>query len=194
MGLGNFSFEHPLKPLHPKWRIDGLGVPRISEEWVSLSVKKSSGRETRANVHRSRPSELGDSYRIASPTPSIHNTPTRCALLQKPSRRPSSRRSVPCAETIPHYNKDEQQLTGRIGTLQLANYCTDLKSLIAPLDDGDRYVFRLNHSRVRSTSLASSRPCSIHRPFPSGRAPPRTTTTVATTTTATTPPTRIRAR
>jgi hypothetical protein len=32
---------------------------------------------------------------------------------------------------------------------KLANYCTDLKSLIAPLDDGDRYVFRLNHSRVR---------------------------------------------
>lgn len=31
---------------------------------------------------------------------------------------------------------------------KLANYCTDLKSLIAPLDDGDRYVFRLNHSRV----------------------------------------------
>lgn len=32
---------------------------------------------------------------------------------------------------------------------KLANYCSDLKSLIAPLDDGDRYVFRLNHSRVR---------------------------------------------
>lgn len=32
---------------------------------------------------------------------------------------------------------------------QLANYMSDLKSLIAPLDDGDRYVFRLNHSRVR---------------------------------------------
>lgn len=31
---------------------------------------------------------------------------------------------------------------------KLANYCTDLKTLIAPLDDGDRYVFRLNHSRV----------------------------------------------
>lgn len=26
---------------------------------------------------------------------------------------------------------------------------SDLKSLIAPLEDGDRYVFRLNHSRVR---------------------------------------------
>lgn len=28
---------------------------------------------------------------------------------------------------------------------------SDLKSLIAPLEDGDRYVFRLNHSRVRPT-------------------------------------------
>ncbi|CCC13975.1 hypothetical protein QBC45DRAFT_404481 [Copromyces sp. CBS 386.78] len=37
---------------------------------------------------------------------------------------------------------------------KLANYCTDLKSLIAPLDDGDRYVFRLNHSRVYYVRLS----------------------------------------
>jgi 60S ribosome subunit biogenesis protein NIP7 len=37
---------------------------------------------------------------------------------------------------------------------KLANYMTDLKSLIAPLDDGDRYVFRLNHSRVYYVRLS----------------------------------------
>ncbi|KAK3940542.1 hypothetical protein QBC46DRAFT_385290 [Diplogelasinospora grovesii] len=37
---------------------------------------------------------------------------------------------------------------------KLANYCSDLKSLIAPLDDGDRYVFRLNHSRVYYVRLS----------------------------------------
>ena len=33
---------------------------------------------------------------------------------------------------------------------------SDLKSLIAPLEDGDRYVFRLNHSRVRPTHPTTS--------------------------------------
>ncbi|KAK0718358.1 60S ribosome subunit biogenesis protein NIP7 [Lasiosphaeria miniovina] len=37
---------------------------------------------------------------------------------------------------------------------KLANYLSDLKSLIAPLDDGDRYVFRLNHSRVYYVRLS----------------------------------------
>ncbi|KAM7201005.1 hypothetical protein V8F20_005014 [Naviculisporaceae sp. PSN 640] len=37
---------------------------------------------------------------------------------------------------------------------KLANYCSDLKSLIAPLDDGDRYVLRLNHSRVYYVRLS----------------------------------------
>ncbi|KAK1826921.1 hypothetical protein QBC39DRAFT_363142 [Podospora conica] len=37
---------------------------------------------------------------------------------------------------------------------KLANYCTDLKTLIAPLEDGDRYVFRLNHSRVYYVRLS----------------------------------------
>jgi len=32
---------------------------------------------------------------------------------------------------------------------KLGNYCDNLTSLIAPLEDGDRYVLRLNHSRVR---------------------------------------------
>lgn len=31
---------------------------------------------------------------------------------------------------------------------------SDLKSLIAPLEDGDRYVFRLNHSRVYYVKLS----------------------------------------
>ena len=37
---------------------------------------------------------------------------------------------------------------------KLANYCTDLKTLIMPLDDGDRYVFRLNHARVYYVRLS----------------------------------------
>ncbi|KAK4106177.1 60S ribosome subunit biogenesis protein NIP7 [Parathielavia hyrcaniae] len=37
---------------------------------------------------------------------------------------------------------------------KLANYVSDLKSLIAPLEDGDRYVFRLNHSRVYYVKLS----------------------------------------
>ncbi|KAK4226657.1 hypothetical protein QBC38DRAFT_479970 [Podospora fimiseda] len=37
---------------------------------------------------------------------------------------------------------------------KLANYMSDLKSLIAPLEDGDRYVFRLNHSRVYYVKLS----------------------------------------
>lgn len=31
---------------------------------------------------------------------------------------------------------------------------SDLKSLIAPLEDGDRYVFRLNHARVYFVKLS----------------------------------------
>lgn len=37
---------------------------------------------------------------------------------------------------------------------KLATYCSDLKSLISPLDDGDRYVFRLNHARVYYVRLS----------------------------------------
>ncbi|KAL1839742.1 hypothetical protein VTJ49DRAFT_1208 [Mycothermus thermophilus] len=37
---------------------------------------------------------------------------------------------------------------------KLANYMSDLKSLIAPLEDGDRYVFRLNHNRVYYVKLS----------------------------------------
>ncbi|KAG7290999.1 hypothetical protein NEMBOFW57_001006 [Staphylotrichum longicolle] len=37
---------------------------------------------------------------------------------------------------------------------KLANYMSDLKSLIAPLEDGDRYVFRLNHARVYYVKLS----------------------------------------
>ena len=41
-----------------------------------------------------------------------------------------------------------------LGDQKLANYMSDLKSLIAPLEDGDRYVFRLNHSRVYYVKLS----------------------------------------
>ncbi|KAL2123403.1 hypothetical protein VTJ04DRAFT_3858 [Mycothermus thermophilus] len=37
---------------------------------------------------------------------------------------------------------------------KLANYMSDLKSLIAPLEDGDRYVFRLQHNRVYYVKLS----------------------------------------
>ncbi|KAK3333521.1 60S ribosome subunit biogenesis protein NIP7 [Cercophora scortea] len=37
---------------------------------------------------------------------------------------------------------------------KLASYTSDLKSLIAPLDDGDRFVFRLNHARVYYVRLS----------------------------------------